>query len=154
MTPDVNVLIAAFRPGHPHHGAARHWLDAARQDCAAGRATLVLLPMVVAAFLRLVTSSRVFSDPDGTAAAVAFVDALLASAGTEYRGGETWPIFHDKVLARELRGNQVADGWIASAAEAMGEHLVTFDRDFLGLLPASRLTVLPGGERRSSPPRG
>jgi uncharacterized protein len=30
MTPDVNVLVAASRSDHPHHGPALTWLDAAR----------------------------------------------------------------------------------------------------------------------------
>jgi predicted nucleic acid-binding protein len=29
MTPDVNVLVAASRADHPHHGVARAWLEAA-----------------------------------------------------------------------------------------------------------------------------
>ena len=29
MTPDVNVLVAASRADHPHHGVARDWLEAA-----------------------------------------------------------------------------------------------------------------------------
>ena len=33
MTPDVNVLIAASRSDHPHHAAARAWLDKTITDC-------------------------------------------------------------------------------------------------------------------------
>ena len=29
MTPDVNVLVAAFRADHPHHTTARVWLEQA-----------------------------------------------------------------------------------------------------------------------------
>jgi TIR domain len=38
MTPDVNVLVAASRSDHPHHGPALTWLDAALDDCEKGRA--------------------------------------------------------------------------------------------------------------------
>ncbi len=30
MTPDVNVLVAASRQDHPHHGPALRWLETAR----------------------------------------------------------------------------------------------------------------------------
>ena len=79
MTPDVNVLVAAFRADHTHHASARSWLDQARRTCLAGRTSLTLLPVVVTGFLRLVTNPRVFVQPDAIEDAVAFVDALLAS---------------------------------------------------------------------------
>lgn len=81
MTPDVNVLIAAFRRDHQHHAVAIRWLTGARVACADGRESLALLPMVIAGFLRLVTNQRVFTEPDSIEDAVAFVDALLDSPG-------------------------------------------------------------------------
>lgn len=30
MTPDINVLVAAFRRDHQHHAVALQWLDGAR----------------------------------------------------------------------------------------------------------------------------
>jgi predicted nucleic acid-binding protein len=30
VTPDVNVLVAAFRTDHPHHATARSWLSDTR----------------------------------------------------------------------------------------------------------------------------
>ena len=60
MRPDVNVLIAAARSDHPHHAVARAWLGHAAAGAAAG-STLVLMPMVVANFLRLVVGRRQFT---------------------------------------------------------------------------------------------
>ena len=145
MTPDVNVLVAAFRRDHPHHAAARKWLDSARRDCADGTETLCLLPVVAASFLRLVTNARVFVEPDSIEDAVAFIDGLLGSPGVELRGGGAeWPLLRGKLLAGSLRGNAVTDAWIAASSEALSEHLVTFDRDFERLLPRPSLTVLDG----------
>lgn len=143
MTPDVNVLIAAFRRDHPHHRVARTWLAGARKACADGRSSLALMPMVVAAFLRLVTNPRIFDDPDRIEDAVAFVDELLGSPGVEYQAnaGE-WALLRDKLLRGHLQGNYVTDAWIAALTEALAEHLVTFDRDFERLLPVRDLTVL------------
>ena len=143
MTPDVNVLIAAFRRDHQHHAVALEWLDRARVACAEGRASLALLPMVIVGFLRLVTNRRVFIEPDSIQDAVTFVDALLDSPGVELQPcGEEWPILRAKLIARGYKGNEITDAWIASATESCSEHLVTFDRDFLSLLSASDFTLL------------
>ncbi|MDP9192581.1 MAG: PIN domain-containing protein [Acidobacteriota bacterium] len=143
MTPDVNVLIAAFRRDHQHHAVALRWLDGVRVACAEGRASLALLPMVIVGFLRLVTNRRVFIEPDSIEDAVAFVDALLDSPGAELQScGEEWPILRSKLIARGHTGNEVTDAWIASATESSSEHLVTFDRDFLNLLAPGDFTLL------------
>jgi toxin-antitoxin system PIN domain toxin len=143
VTPDVNVLVAVFRSDHPHHGPARNWLANARISCAEGSATLTLLVMVVAGFLRLVTNGRVFVNPDSIEGAVAFIDALLGSPGVELRAsGAEWPLLRDKLLTLGLQGNFVTDAWIAAATEVLSEHLVTFDRDFKRLLPPRDLTLL------------
>jgi toxin-antitoxin system PIN domain toxin len=143
VTPDVNVLVAAFRPGHQHHAAAIAWLETARRACAEGAASLTLLPMVVVGFLRLVTNPRVFEHPDAIESAIAFADVILGSPGVELQPvGAEWPMLREKVLALGARGNAIADGWIAAAAQAHGEHLVTFDRGFRRLLPARDLTLL------------
>ena len=143
MTPDVNVLIAAFRRDHPNHSIARTWLDRARVSCAEGSASLTLLPMVMVGFLRLVTNPLVFVDPDSTADAVTFVDALLSSPGVELVAiAAEWPLLRQKLLTTALQGNDIPDAWIAAASEAAGEHLVTFDRDFRRLLPSRDVTVL------------
>jgi hypothetical protein len=82
MTPDMNVLVAASRTDHPHHAVARAWLKEAVNASGAG-ATLTLMPMVLASFLRLVTSPKIFQMPTPIGDAVAFVDALLASPGVQ-----------------------------------------------------------------------
>jgi toxin-antitoxin system PIN domain toxin len=143
MIPDVNVLVAAFRADHSSHDAARAWLSQARIDCAQGRETLALLPMVATGFLRLVTNSRVFTNPDSVEDAMAFLDAVLESPGVELRAcGDEWPLLRNMLLTLGLKGNLITDAWIASAVQALSEHLVTFDRDFTRLLPARDLTVL------------
>ena len=145
MIPDVNVLVAAFRSDHSHHGPASTWLQDARFACARGSKTLRILPTIVASFLRLVTNPRVFSDPETTDDAIGFIDRLLTSPGVELVTTEmTWPMLRQKLLALGLAGNDISDAWIASAVEALSEHLVTFDRDFARLLAARNVTLLVG----------
>src|ERR1700730_11797100 len=114
MIPDVNVLVAAFRADHIHHDAARTWLSSARSECAQGRQALALLPMVLTGFIRLVTNSRVFNDPDSVEDAIAFVDAILESPGVQLRAcGDEWPLLRTMLLTLCLQANLVTDAWIA-----------------------------------------
>jgi len=143
VIPDINVLVAAFRKDHSHHSVAREWLEEARGNCATGQATLVLLPVVLAGFIRLVTNSRVFVNPDSVEDAVSFIDAILQVEGAEVgESSNEWPALRGLLLAHAQGGNFVTDAWIAAAVQSRREHLVTFDRDFDDLLPARDLTRL------------
>lgn len=141
MTPDVNLLVAASRADHPHHRVALDWIEA-RGEHAAGGASWVLLPMVVAGFLRLVTHPKVFPVPTPPATAADFITALIERGWRPARIGDEVPHLVQLCAKDELSGNAVPDAWIAAAVIAGREHLVTFDRDFRKLLPRNRLTVL------------
>lgn len=142
MTPDVNVLVAASRSDHPHHAVARGWLEEAVSASGAG-AAFTLLPMVLASFLRLVTSPKIFQLATPIEDAVAFVDALLASPGVQLAPlGPEWSKLRQLCLDKQLGGNDVPDAWLSAAVAHMGEHLVSFDRDFRKLLARGRFTLL------------
>lgn len=142
MTPDVNVLVAASRTDHPHHGVARAWLEDAL-GASAGGAAFTLMPMVLASFLRLVTSPKIFRRPTPVEDAVAFVDALLASPGVQLAAlGSEWPKLRQLCLDKQLGGNDVPDAWLSAAVAHVGEHLVSFDRDFRKLLARGQFTLL------------
>jgi len=142
MTPDVNVLIAASRSDHPHHKTAYAWLDEAVSSCADG-ATLRLMPMVIASFLRLVTNPKIFVHPTPVEDAVGFLDAIFLVPGVEtpYLGAE-WPIMRQLCIEKKLTANDIPDVWLAAAVIQLGEHLVTFDTDFKKLLKRTQVTVL------------
>ena len=125
---------------------ARAWLEQAASAGAAG-ASFTLMPMVVASFLRLVTSPRVFSMPTPLLDAIGFVYALLAAPGVELaRLGAEWPVLRQLCLNKSLVGNDLPDAWLAAATLQLGEHLVTFDRDFKKLLGRAQMTLLvPAG---------
>lgn len=142
MTPDVNVLVAASRTDHPHHAVARDWIEEAISASAAG-SVFTLMPMVLASFLRLVTSPRIFQQATPIEDAVAFVDALVASPGVQLAPlGPEWPKLRQLCLDKHLAGNEVPDAWLSAAVAHMGEHLVSFDRDFRKLLPRGQFTLL------------
>lgn len=142
MTPDINVLAAASRADHPHHAIAREWLEEAIEACESG-SSIEVLPMVAAAFLRLVTNSRVFPDPSPTKEALAFLDALLAVPGVEMpESAREWPTLRRLCLDGKLAGNAIPDAWIAAAVKVMNGRLVTFDRGFTKLLGKGELMLL------------
>jgi toxin-antitoxin system PIN domain toxin len=142
MTPDVNVLIAASRWDHPHHKTAFAVLDEAVTACDSG-ASLKLMPMVVASFLRLVTNPKIFVQPTPVKDAISFVDALVAAPGVEKPAlGAEWPIFCQLCIEKKLTANDIPDAWLAAAVIHLGEHLVTFDADFKKLLRRTQVTVL------------
>lgn len=142
MTPDVNVLVAASRTDHPHHAVARDWLEQAVIAAQAG-AAMTLMPMAVASFLRLVTSPKIFQQATPIEEAVAFVDALLASPGVHLASlGPEWPKLRQLCLDKNLGGNALPDAWLSAAVAHLGEHLVSFDRDFRKLLSRGQFTLL------------
>jgi hypothetical protein len=142
MTPDINVLVAASRSDHPHHRIARNWLEDAASAAASG-STLILMPMVLASFLRLVSSPKIFQDPTPIDDALAFVDALLAAQGVHLASlGPEWPRMRQLCIEKQLKGNAVPDAWLAAATIHLGEHLASFDRDFRKLIGRSQFTLL------------
>ena len=48
----------------------------------------------------------------------------------------------DLCQRHQLRANDLPDAWIAAQLQVRGLVLVTFDRDFVKLLPAERLQLL------------
>ncbi len=145
MTPDVNFLLAASRGDHQHHKLAYACLEQAVAACAEG-ASLKLMPMVVASFLRLVTNPRIFVQPTPIEDALAFLVALIAVPGVEVVAlGAEWPMLRQLCLDKGLVANAIPDAWLAAAVIHYGEHLVTFDGDFRGLLGRTQLTVLKAG---------
>lgn len=101
MTPDVNVLLAVSRSDHPHHKIAYTCLEEAIAACGKG-ASLKLLPMVAASFLRLVTNPKIFVQPTPPKDAVEFLDALLVVPGVEMPAlGAEWPTFRQLCIEKD-----------------------------------------------------
>ena len=144
MTPDVNVLVAAARSDHPHHAVARAWLEATLAE-RESETRCTLMPMVLASFLRLVTSPKIFKRPTPIEDAIGFLDALLTLPGVQLAElGLEWKRLRALCLDKKLSGNEVPDAWLVAAVAQRGEHLVSFDRDFKKLLGRGQFTLLVG----------
>ena len=142
MIPDVNVLVAMARPDHVHHDTARACIAGALEK--SGPAPrVVLLPMVIAGFLRITTHPQIFRQPTRLNEALDFVDGLLAQPGVEMvQVGVEWPLFRELCGRHSLVGNSVPDAWIAVIATRLNHALATFDRGFGRLLDARQLVLL------------
>jgi toxin-antitoxin system PIN domain toxin len=144
MTPDVNVLVAAARSDHPHHAVARVWLEETLAGAESGT-VCTLMPMVLASFLRLVTSAKIFKHPTPIDEAIGFIDALLSISGVQLvELGPEWTRLRQLCLDKKLSGNELPDAWLVAAVAQRGEHLVSFDRDFKKLLGRGQFTLLVG----------
>lgn len=99
--------------------------------------------MVATGFLRLATHPKVFVAPTPIAAAIEFIDSLLAIPGVDMPElGREWPTLRQWSRDHDLAANDITDAWIAAAVRTLGSHLVTFDRGFTRLLGRTELTVL------------
>lgn len=140
MTPDVNVLVAAYLRDHPQHGQARRWLR--ETLVAAAGSGVALLPMVAVGFLRVVTSIRT-SPVTSVAQAMTFLEFILGAPGVWMpEVGPEWSLFKALCLDRKLHGGIISDAWIAAAVRTHGLNLVTFDADFRQLLRPDQFTLL------------
>lgn len=140
LLPDVNVLLAAFRPDHVHHAPAAAFLADAR----GGSAVLGLADVALASLIRLATNPRVFRRPDPTWAVLDFVDVLLGAPGQLTVGSPAiWTRFAGLCRDLGLRGNAVPDALLAAVALEHRAELVTFDRGF-GVYGGLRWRCLAG----------
>ena len=139
QSPDVNVLVSAFREDAVHHERCRTWLV----EAVSGRDRVGLFELVLSGVLRVLTHPRIFHPPTPGASAIAFVDALLAqSASTVLRpGGGHWRIFRGMSETLQLMGNRIPDAYHAALAIEHGCEWVTLDRGF-SAYPGLRLINL------------
>jgi len=125
---DVNVLVYAHRRESPEHDLYREWLDTAR----GGSEPLGISSLVLSGFLRVVTHPRVFREPTPLTDALAFTEAVRAAPGSVdvQPGPRHWAIFAQLCRAADVRGNLVADAYLAALAIEQGATWYSADRGF------------------------
>jgi uncharacterized protein len=133
---DTNLLVYATFADAPEHGQARAWLE---RRLAEGEGTVALCWPVVYAFLRLVTSPRVFGEhavavTDGWAVTAAYLDEPAVRVVVPGRGHAA--IAAELAETPGLRSDDVPDIEIAALAIEHGLGLASHDhgyRRFTGL---------------------
>lgn len=125
---DVNVFIHAHRPESARSDEYAAWLA----DQLHGDEPFGVAENVMASFLRIVTSHRVYLDPTPPAIALEFCRAVLAapSALAVRPGPRHWPIFESLVTEVGARGNLIPDAFLAALALENGATWITDDRGF------------------------
>jgi toxin-antitoxin system PIN domain toxin len=135
QSPDVNVLIYAFRSGAPEHARARLWLE----DLLTSGQAFALSSLVLSGFLRIVTNRQIFDPPVPLDAALSFVDALRAAPGSVILepGPRHWDLFRDLCQRTNATANRIPDAYLAALAIESGSEWITTDRGF-GRYPGLR----------------
>lgn len=125
---DLNVLLYAVNEDSPHHEAALAFWEAALN----GDEPVGLPWVVVLGFLRLVTNPVLLPRPMRVEAALARVDAWLATGIVRVvrEKDEHWSLLRSFLQAAGAAGNLTTDAHLAAMAISHGAVLVSFDNDF------------------------
>jgi uncharacterized protein len=142
---DTNLLIYATFADAPEHDRARQWLEA---RLAEGEGTIVFCWPVVYAFIRLITSARVFGPhavaiADGWAVAAAYLEQPAVRIVTAGAGHMT--IAAELAATPGLRSEDVPDVAIASLAIEHGLVLASHDHGFRRFSRLRVVDPLTGG---------
>lgn len=126
---DANVLIYAYSPTSREHGMARAWLAEALS-----RPEPVRLAWTsVLAFMRILTSTRIFRRPLSIQEAIRIVDSWFEQPAVDWLqpGSRHWAILSELLSKGQARGPLVMDAHLAALAIEHGATLCTTDKDFL-----------------------
>lgn len=125
---DVNVVLAAHRDDHPHHGAVRSWFDGMLAD----NDPFAVPVLVWASFLRLATHRRVFEVPTPLADAFAFLEATCGQPNHLVIAPGPRHLTLLRRLCDEAGaiGDLVPDAVLGAVAVEHSCQIVTLDRDF------------------------
>jgi uncharacterized protein len=144
---DVNVVVAAHRADHPHHGLVHPWFT----TLTTGDDPFWVPDPVWASFVRISTNRRIFPVPTPLGDAFEFVRAVrdqpnhLALVPTERH----LDLFEELCTAFDAPGDLSADAYIAAMALDHGCEVVSLDRDFARFEQVRwRRPVAPGSRSR------
>lgn len=128
VTPDVNILVHAFRSDAEEHALCSRWL----LKQANGRSDFGLVSNVLSGFVRIVTHPKVFQRPSRRDEAIAFCQVLVDSHLTRWLipGERHWSLFTSLCQESDARGNLIPDAWFAAPAIEQGCEWVSLDRDY------------------------
>jgi hypothetical protein len=125
---DVNLLIYAYDESSPHHARAKAWLE----ERLSGVETFGLAWVVLLAFVRLVTSPRLFRSPFEPGEALDLVDAWLAQpcVSVLHPGARHVDLLRELLEPVGTAGNLTTDAHLAALALEHRAELCSGDADF------------------------
>jgi len=125
ISPDVNVLVYAFRQDSVKHEECRDWLNEQIRN----RNGLVLIDVVLVGFLRICTHPKIFREPSSISEATNFLSVMISNQNVRLTSStpETWQTFSRILDKTNVQGNKhlrcVASGNIHGKKSNLG-----FDR--------------------------
>lgn len=125
---DANILLYAYDADSEKHAKARAWVEQVFSD-----GTPIGLPwQTVAAFLRVVTNTRLPGNRLTSAEAAEIVDQWLNQPNVRLLppGDQHWTLFRQMLVEGQARGPLVTDAQLAALTIEYGGLLQTTDRDF------------------------
>jgi uncharacterized protein len=146
---DSNVLLALVLEAHPHHEAARAWVE----RLASGD-RLMLCRATQTSFLRLLTTEAILKAETRTnGEALEVLESLMASSQFGFTADEPpslWDRWRQLAVLGVAAPKRWMDAYLAAWAIEAGMHLVTLDRGFtqfeksgLNLVLLGRTSVVP-----------
>lgn len=125
---DVNVVLAAHRADHPHHGVVRPWFD----DLLDSEEQFAVPDVVWASFIRIATNRRIFEVPTPMEDAFEFLRALRSHPNhvSIVPGEQHLSHFEDLCRDFDAAGDLAADAYVAAIAIEQGCSVGSLDRDF------------------------
>lgn len=122
----MNVWVALAHARHPHHAAARGWIDPLGPEF-----KLYFCRMTQLGLLRLLTTGSAMGEDVMTqSAAWKTYDRFFADGRNRYanESAQFEKAFRRKTSRQQVSPKQWADGYVAAFAESAGLRVVTFDR--------------------------
>lgn len=128
ISPDVNVLLYAFRADSTDHESYREWLRSALT----GDEVVGVSELVLSGVVRIATHHRIYREPSAITEALDFCRAIrTAPAAVSLRpGGRHFAIFDSLCRSASAKGNLVPDAFHAALAIEHGCTWITTDRGF------------------------
>lgn len=125
---DVNVLLYVVNEDSEQHAKIRRWW----QGALTGDESVGLPWVVLSGFLRIATSSRVYSQPMTVSQALGVVDGWLSAdvATAISEKDEHWRVLRNLLNATGTAGNLTTDAHLAALAITHDATLVSCDNDF------------------------
>lgn len=127
-SPDVNILVHAFRKDSEQHVPCYRWLESKIN----GTSRFAISQAVLSGYLRIVTHPKVFAHPSSLKEAILFCESVFSSLASVViePGKDHWKIFCCLCEKIHPRGNQIPDVWLAALSIEHQCRWITLDKAF------------------------
>lgn len=123
---DVNILIYAFRKDSENHKEYKKWL----LDLLEGDSQYAYSEQILGSVIRICTHPKIFNFPSNIEEVFKFAEVIREYGVCVTPGERHWNIFKRLCKESGIKGNLVADAYIAAIAIEYGCELATTDHDF------------------------